>query len=320
MKKIAQWYRSLLKNIQLQLFISFVSLPFLIQWGLPISMLTPISTLIFGPFLTCFLLISSLVFFLELFCLPNMPLIWCLERATTLWLMCLELEQKSWLIGFIKPPLIILCMIPCMALVIVHNKKVATVLQRITLLITFLIISCILLKLFPLYKNNKIEKIKCNNGEITLITHDATLTMIDPAFIASRPSYESFISYTLIPEIIQRTGNTHIDHLVVFKFNKRIIDALQFLSSKIVIKNIYLPSWNGKIPSFTWRSYAHLKKTLASNNGKIVPISFRKQLSIDQSCILFIEPNISTKRISYYDATYQKLCVNGIINNELFIL
>src|SRR5258708_38016064 len=103
MEKYIRWRKSFLKSIQLQLFISFISLPFLIGWGLPISLLTPISTLIFGPFLTCFLLISSLIFFLELFYVPNSIFIWLLENITHIWLMCLNLEQRTWLIGFTKP-------------------------------------------------------------------------------------------------------------------------------------------------------------------------------------------------------------------------
>src|SRR5260370_32295969 len=91
MSTLYQWQQSLLKSIQLQLFISFISLPFLIGWGLPISLLTPVSTLIFGPFLTCFLLISSLIFFLKLFYVPNAALVSCLELITSVWLAFLNL-------------------------------------------------------------------------------------------------------------------------------------------------------------------------------------------------------------------------------------
>src|SRR5688572_27273147 len=137
MKKHTLWRQSLLKSIQLQLFISFISLPFLIGWGLRISLLTPVRTLIFGPFLTCFLLISSLIFFLELFYLPNTLCIWCLEQVTSIWLTCLNVEQRSWLIGFTKPPILILCLLPLIALAIVHSKKITTIPKRILLLTLF---------------------------------------------------------------------------------------------------------------------------------------------------------------------------------------
>lgn len=317
MKKYTRWLRSLLKSIQLQLFISFISLPFLIGWGLPISLLTPISTLIFGPFLTCFLLVSSLIFFLELFYLPNAALIWCLEHITSIWLACLNLEQRAWLIGFTKPPIIILILIPLIAVAAVHYKKITSISKRSTLLGLLLVTTCATLKFFPYPVHNATTTIPCNKGNITLINHHNALTMIDPGFIAARPSYESFISYTLIPEIIQATGYMHIDHLVVFKFNKRVLDALQFLATKMTIKNLYLPAWKGRIPSFAWRSYANLKKTITAQNGKIISLSYKKKLYNDESCTFFIEP-VTTKDVQYYDATYQPLCIQCTLNNQTF--
>ncbi len=313
-----QWQQSLLKSIQLQLFISFISLPFLIAWGLPISLLSPISTLIFGPFLTCFLLVSSLIFFLELLHLPDDLLIWLLEKITAFWISCLGLEQKSWLIGFCKPPMFVILLIPVIALIIIHSKKITSMLKRIGYLSFFLVLICVVLKFFP-YAYKTIEKIPCNKGELTLIHHNNAITMIDPGYLALRPSYESYIAYTLLPEIIQKTGKLHIDHLIVFKFNKRILDALQFLSTKITIKNIYLPHWNGKIPSFAWRSYAQLKRIMTENNGKIHSISYKKTLYNNENATLFIKP-VETKPISYYDATYQPLNILGSINNQAIIL
>lgn len=320
MKKYAYYYQSFLKSIELQLFISFISLPFLIGWGLPISFLTPISTLIFGPFLTCFLLISSLIFFLELFYLPNTLFIWLLENITQIWLMCLNLEQRTWLIGFSKPHIIILTLIPCIALAIIHSKKIITVTLRIIMLALLLVATCFTFKFFPYFShNNGITKIPCNNGEMTLISNNDICVLIDPGLIASRPSYESFISYTLLPHIIQNTGYMHVDHLIINKLNKRVLDAIQFLATKINIKHLYIPAWKGKIPLFAWRAYSKMKKTILNNHGKIVSISYKKQLSIDESYTLSITPT-TTKNIHYYDATYQPFSVQHMRNNQLFNL
>lgn len=319
MKKYIQWRQSFLKSVQLQLFISFISLPFLIAWGLPISLLTPISTLIFGPFLTCFLLISSIIFFLELLYIPNTFFIWCLEQVTTIWLACLNLEQRAWLVGFTKPPLFILLLLPLLALAIVHSKKLTSIPKRILFLSLLIITACATLKFFPYPSHhNTATTIPCNNGTITFILHNKELTIIDPAFIAARPSYESFISYTLMPAIIEQTGYMHIDHLIICKFNKRILDALQFLATKITIKNLYVPAWKGKIPLFAWRSYVHLKKIITAQNGKINSISYKKKLYNDDSCTLFIEP-ITTKDVQYYDATYQSLYVQCTLDNQTLL-
>ncbi len=318
MNIITRLRQSFLKSMQLQLFISFISLPLLIGWGLPISLLTPFSTLIFGPFLTCFLLISSIIFFLELLYLPNTWPIWCLEFITNSWLACLNLEQRAWLIGFTKPPLLILLLIPLIALAAVHHKKISSLAMRVSLLACLLVGTCIILKLFP-YNYPSTETITCNNGTITFINYNKTLIMIDPGFIASKPSYESYISYTLLPEIIQKTGRMNIDHLIVFKFNKRILDALQFLATKITIQHLYIPAWKGKITPNTWYSYAKLKKTVTSYNGKIISISAHKKIYLDRTSTIFIEPR-DTKDVMYYDASYKPLRIAGTLNNQTITL
>lgn len=319
MKLLKQWSLSFLKSIQLQLFISFVSLPFLIAWGLPISLLTPISTLLFGPFLTCFLCIASFIFFLELLYLPNGLFIWLLEKFTHIWLECLAYEQKSWLIGFIKPPLIILFLLPIIALLIIHSKKITTIYVRIIVLGLALISTCILLKTFSFNYAYHTEKITCNKGEITLFTLNNSLFLVDPGFLSSRPSYESYISYTLVPEIIQKRGTTILDNVIVYTFNKRILDALCFLATKMHIKKIYFPAWKGRIPFFAWQSYRQLKKIIQENGGTIIPVSSKKILYSDDTSLLSLEP-IAIKDISYYDATYKKLCIHGIIDNQSFAL
>jgi hypothetical protein len=306
MNTFAKWQQSFLKTIQLQLFISCISLPFLIAWGLPVSVMSPISTIIFGPFLSCFLLISSLIFFSELLYLPNATLIWCLEKVTAIWHTCLGLEQRAWLIGFPKPPLAIIFLIPLIAFAIIHSKKIITITHRISILAFFLVATCIALKFFP-YRA-RTHAITCNTGEITIINKSDACIMIDPGYLASRTSYESFIAYTLVPEIIQKTGNMHLDHVIISKFNKRILDALQFLATKIRIKNLYLPWWNGRIPSFAWKSYAQLKKIMTENNGKIHGISYKKQIYKNETETLFVEP-AQEKPIAYYDATYIPLTI-----------
>jgi hypothetical protein len=244
--------------------------------------------------------------------------VYCLEKITSLWLACLGLEQRSWLIGFPKPPTIVLLLIPVLALAIIHSKRINSMPQRIGYLGFFLVLTCFALKLFP-YHHTVIEKIPCNKGEVTLINDHHTILLIDPGHIASRSSYESLIAYTLLPEIVQKTGALHIDHLIICKFNKRILDAVQFLATKISIANLYIPVWKGRIPSFAWRSYAQLKKTILENKGKIMSLSYKKRISLDKNSLLSIEP-VATKDISYYDATYQPLSVNGIIDNQKITL
>lgn len=318
MNRYEKWRLWLLKTIQLQLFISLISLPFLVGWGLPISLLSPFATILFGPFLTSFLLLSSAVFFLELLHLPNALPIYLLEIVTKTWLWCLKYNQQSWLIGFSKPSFFFLLCIIIAAVGTLHSKKIKTIHQRISYLSLLLVIICIALKWFP-YTYKQVETIPCNKGEITIINTNNCITLIDPGFIASRPSYESWISYTLIPEIIKKTGSMTIDHLVLYKINKRVFDAITFLGTKMIIKNIYIPWWTGRIPLFAWKSYAKLKKTVTDSGGKISSLSHYRLIFKTKHSTLSIEPR-GTKDIRYYSATYPSLCVKGSINKQKIAL
>jgi hypothetical protein len=309
-----RWIQSFQKSMQLQLFISFISLPFLIGWGLPISLLSPISTLLFGPFLTCFLLVSSLIFFCELLYIPNSWLIVILEKISAIWLSCLRINNRAWLISFTKPSLIILFLIPLVALIIIHSKKISSLAQRTGLLALTLVMLCTLLTFFSYHPNPTVEKIACHKGELTLISHQHNLIILDPGFLASRPSYESYIAYTLVPDIVKRTGKLSLDHLIIGKINHRMLEALHFLATKMTIKNLYLPYWKGKIPPFAWRSYIKLKKTIMQLGGKIHAISYKKQLYKDKTGDLYIAP-IASPLVSYYEATYQQLDLIGTIQD-----
>ncbi len=318
MNKYAKWRLGILKSIQLQLFMTLISLPFLIAWGLPISLLSPIATILFTPFLTLFLLTSSIIFFLELLHLPNNLPIWLLEQITLLWTWFLQKNQQSWLIGFALPPLLFLPLIIVATLGIVHSKKIVTLENRIACLLVLLLIVGIILKFFP-YNYQDVGTITCNNKEITFINSNGTLTMVEPGALSTRPSYESWISYTLIPELIKRTGSLTIDHLVLLKINKRIFDAITFLSTKITIKNLYCAWWTGRIPLFAWKSYSKLKRTLLHSGGKIHAISKYRTLFKAKKSTLSIEPH-HTKNINYYSAVYPLLCVSGCINQQKIAL
>jgi len=112
--KIQRWF---LRFIQVQLFITTISLPILLSWGLPISLLSPLGNLIFFPVLVLFLLLSSLVFFFEIIHIPNEWLIYCLEKVTLAWFSILSIGNGATaLIGFSKPPKLFLIALPLLTL------------------------------------------------------------------------------------------------------------------------------------------------------------------------------------------------------------
>ena len=122
--------RSIIDILQLQLFLTLTAFPILLAWGLPLSWMSLISTPLFSPLFTLFLLLSSLIFFTELLFLPNALFIYGLEKVAQFWLWILHFENGSWLIGFTKPSFLLLLLCPLSTLFIMHHKKIKSVSHR----------------------------------------------------------------------------------------------------------------------------------------------------------------------------------------------
>src|SRR5579872_4558069 len=124
--KIFNWHaikQSAVQFMIVQLFLTLISLPIIIAWGLPISLLSPIGNFIFSPFLTAFLLLSSIIFFTQIISIPNYPLILLLENLMPLWHYILSFSSSSAMFAFKKPPLFILIVIPLVTLFLSRHYR-----------------------------------------------------------------------------------------------------------------------------------------------------------------------------------------------------
>lgn len=313
--RIQQWF---IRYIHLQLFILFIVLPFLIGWGLPISILSPISTLIFSPFLILFLFLSSVVFFLELLYLPNGWLISSLEYLGNFWFTILDWEQTSWLKGFIKPAPFLLLFIPLSALALIHYKHTHHPIRNIISLSGLFMITCIGLN----YMHTPIKTIHTvpfRNKEVTLIYHNNHIIFIDPGTLAANASALSWISYTLVPYLIESTGQLSIDHVIILQPSARIFEALTLLCTKVHIKTLYLPWWQNKLPKNAWYNFVSLQKIAKKTDCKIVRIDKKTvPIMITETDFIHLKPQINHLR--YTTITYPVIHVEGIIDKKLFSL
>ena len=260
---IGKFVNHLKHLLQLQLFISLISLPILISWGLPFSLLTFLGNIIFSYFLTAFLLISTLAFFLELLSIPNGICILILEKISSLWLSFLSLvSDQSWFIGFSSPHPLILVAILILTLLIVHTKIIASRLTM-SLLIASLIISGLLTFIIP--PKNSRSLLRFKNKQITLNREKNEITCLDEGIFGSHSNYSSWIEYTLTPELRKLSGNTIIDHYICLDCNEKTFYNLRLLCSTITIKNLYIPE-NGQKK----KSFAYLKDRTTENNTKLI--------------------------------------------------
>jgi len=299
--------------MQLQLFLTLVCLPILIAWGLPISLLSPLGNLVFSPFITVFLFLSSLIFFFEIGHLPNEWLIYCLERVTQLWLYLVNSADNSWLVGLIKPAWPLLIAIPFSAFIVLQYKKTASL--RISTLCFALLLCSIFfyLKVISTPKNY-VEQIPCNRGNVTLIKQDKQIVVIDPGYMGQRINAQSWAEYTLLPSITKAIGARTIDHCIILQPGKLTFDALHVLCSKIQINNLYLITWQGTISPSAWKSFFMLKEIAANNNVRIVRIGLKKQTLLCGTNKIIISP--LQEKLTYHEAQYPALQVESYIDNE----
>lgn len=227
----------LLRFIHLQLFLMLVSWPILIAWGLPISLMSPVGNLLFGPLLTLFLLLSSLVFFGELLYLPTNWLIYAIEYLSRFWRWVVHQGSTNWLMGVAIPSSVILILIPAIAFAIIHTKKLKHPFINITALLLFTLTNIYVLKQSSY--NNSIFTIKYGIYTITCKKTDHGINVYVPAaFRCQKSSINNWLEYTFIPKLIKATGNMCVDTVVLEKstFSARLL--AQALKEKNHVKNI----------------------------------------------------------------------------------
>lgn len=297
--------------ILLQLFISCISLPLLGHWGLPQPLLSPLGNILFAPLLTGFLFLSTLIFFAYIFALPMDCLLYCLEKITDVWTSLLKIHIDTPFASCVQPPLFILITLPLAALFVVTHQKISNPYKAIGFLALLLLITHAILYFF--YTSHAfVYSLSYNNGTVTIIRSQKQTIVIDPGVIGKRISATSWCEYTLIPEIIKKTGNSSIDHFVCLKPGKVLFDALEKIAQKTKMYNLYIPWWTNHVPLSCWRSYCFLKKTVLGNKGKIHLIGSKK--STIGSVGLSI--NATQENRVYHDAQFPRLYIDGIIDNN----
>lgn len=295
-------YHWVTRFIQLQLFVTVLSLPILIVWGLPVSLLSPLGNLLFGPILTLFLFLSSLLFFTELFYIPNTYIAYPLELLSAKWLAGMNCADQRVLIGFTQPPLWFLIAIPLAACLIIQHKKTSSVIRSSICLTALLIVASLYLKLIST-PHDLCSSISCNGGQVHVIYSNKKTVIIDPGVIGKRISAASWVEYTLIPEIIKLTGSTTIDHFIMLQPSQMTFEAATTLCSKMIVGTIYLPCWEGTLNKSGWRAFFNLKRC-ASERGCSIKRIGTKPISIplgneDPLMIAPLETTIITGPISY---------------------
>lgn len=294
--------RSLITFMHVQLFITLISMPILLCWGMPLSWLSFAGNFFFGPILTAFLLLCSLIFFFQLLYIPNGALIYALEKLTHAWMYIMHLPSYTALIALPKPPLAIAFIIAFIALLILHSKKIDTPLKGIGAYTIVLFASGIFLA-FTTRWIPPLQTLDCHTGQVTLVYRANQLVLIDPGVIGRRICAPNWCQYTLMPHLAKEYGTTRIDYLILLQPNGVVFDAIAGLLEKIEIKKIYLPLWEGTIPRHWWKHYFRLIEQCKKSDCILIRLHSKSERSIyldtESITIKALELPINNREYSY---------------------
>ncbi|MCF7910818.1 hypothetical protein K9L16_04040 [Candidatus Pacearchaeota archaeon] len=213
--------------LETQIVTSLFSLPILVCWGMPLSIATILGNLIFQPILAIFLVLSSLVFFTELFCIPNNFLIFLLNKLAIFWEKILDLGQNSWLISFAKPNLIILFIIFILSFLILIHKKINSKTKKLTVLAICLFANFLILYLFQTL--TRPEKLIFQD-KLHITLHNNKLLIKDYGLLKYKRSLDKFLEFELRPFILKNFGTLKIESLKLeynSKYKNKILNTFK---------------------------------------------------------------------------------------------
>ncbi|MBM3886885.1 hypothetical protein FJ364_03045 [Candidatus Dependentiae bacterium] len=217
--------------IKVQLLTAALSLPVLIAWGLPISIMSIVGNLVALPFLMLTLFLCSVLFLTELINIPNGWLSFLCEQVISLWHYLLSLGSPSWLIGFQAPSLLFSIVLMSLLSIglwyAVHRYKI-----RIEIASVSGIALCIFASYF--FQNNQIHSIE----RIHCINRTNKKTVIDDGFFRFKTSYRSPVRYQIKPLLYKVFGSNHIHRWHCIYAGVRSLRALQEILNEISIDEI----------------------------------------------------------------------------------
>lgn len=255
----------------LQLFLSLVSFPILISWGLPFSLLSPIGNCIFSPFIIIFLFFSSLFSFFTLIGIPTYWISWCLNSISSVWLYLLTIPLPHGIIfGCGTLPIIILLCVPFGAFFIVYHTRNNPLKTFIGLLG---LCACIigLSRLFQTEKNY--YTVAYRKQYIHIFNNQKDTLIIDPGIRGQIHSIIPWVHYTLLPTLIKSGNKLSFTHLIIQQPTQFGFLLWAKMLEYVPIKTIYYVPWKKNYPDII-ESFELLQKICSSKNTTLTTLEY----------------------------------------------
>jgi hypothetical protein len=252
--------------MHVQLFLSLMSLPILAAWGLPFSLTTVFGNLIFTPFLTLFLLISTGIFFFELLSLPNEWLICALEKLCSLWMYCLEYGSTRWLYGIDYYGISICTTCALTACILLHHKQWGREKKSWPLFLLLLLTPFLYQKIHSFFPQK--GSLTCSKKNLLITSQSGKVSVIDYGALGEKKSAGTWVQYSFLAEVLKRYGSVQFETVTCPYPNAQTIEALTALCRHARVKKITLTHPPRKMKLYKER-YALLEKA-AKKEGTLL--------------------------------------------------
>jgi len=293
------WIKTL-RFLALHSLVTLVSLPILVMWGLPLSVLSPIGNLVFAPALTCSLLASSLLFFMQLFYIPYTVPRLVFSTVSRCW-QTIPPYNLCPLIGIPRCPWQMLILISIATLFCLHLRYSQTPPRRAFLLTTTLICLIAILR-YTAERRPDIMPIAFNGTHVYLVLIKDNCILIDTGALGKQKSSVSWAGHELIQEIVKLTGKTSIDHIITLQPNHFTFEALIALHEKFRVKQTYIPIWQGHLKLSVYNAFRRLRKIIIEQERNLTRINHTTSHAI-KNTLIFSLNNIG-KTITHGNTTY----------------
>lgn len=311
---IQQLPKQLIKICYIQLVVSIYSFLITVFWGIPFSPLSLLGNLFFNPILILFLGLSTLLFFTELFFIPNQYIAYILDFVSSWWIYILKCGPGNSFNITSRPPSYLLVGIICCATFIIIIQHYSH-LKKCTLLL--LLICCICCYMQQQEKPPIWTEINCNKGSIWLIATRNELILMDQGYMGQSVAAESFVEYTLVPTLIQLYGTCTITRTILLQPSTTTFKAVKKLLELCNIQHIYIPVWqthnNTKIAS----AFMQMKEMANSKNCHLHRLTAAKYLLSKENGHT-IELHTLPTSISTSGIAYTAYVISGSIDNKTF--
>lgn len=250
---------------ELQFIITIMSLPILIAWGMPISIMGPLANFVFTPLLIIFLWCCCCTTILALANI-SIPIFYQITNCLAdVWIYLLSFSHPSWLIA-IPSSMIKISLVFCLIIVGMYwyikpsSKQASMVLMGLW---------CIIIALQPWYttKPNTLQQV--DNLKLWYIKLGNSCYLIDNGALSTRKNLYTHIDFTILPQLIKHTGHATVDTLILCKPCNQICKIAQACVQQLNCSTIMVTPQQD--------CYKKLQLMFQHSHIKVIPLTTKRK-------------------------------------------